>query len=237
MVKRGSNTPSAASVMRSSVALSRSVEKTFAHKAEVSRLRHHVSVLSRRLHQSALESESLRRELDALRSVAPLSPEGDGSEAPSSCEEVANVVAVHAPVAVPAAPMVARFFEARVAEEVVAVTSVASPFGGQEPEPGVAEPGLPVVEVARSLLAGGAVAKRHPRRVRWMDDEAGVVARKARVVEVIVSSSPPPVPPGRPCVSPAAAVVGGDGSERHALDPGFITVGSRRRRKGRGGHH
>ena len=147
-------------------------------------------------------------------------------------------MAVHAPVAVPAVPTVAHFLEAPVAEEVVAVTSVASPFVGQEPEPGPAEPELPVVEVARSPSADGAVARRHPRRVCWVDDEAAVVARKARVVEVIVSSSPPLVPPVRPCVSPAASVVGGKGSgERHALDPGFITVGSRRWRKGRYGCH
>ena len=81
MAKRELNTPSAASVTRSSVVLSWSVEKTFALEAEVSRLRHQVSVLSRRLHQSALESESLHRELDALRSVAPLTPEGDDAEA------------------------------------------------------------------------------------------------------------------------------------------------------------
>ena len=86
--------------------LSRSVEKTFAFKAEVSHFRHHVSILSHRLHQLALESESLRQELDALQSVTPLSPEGDGAEAPSSREEVADKVAVHALVAVPAASTV-----------------------------------------------------------------------------------------------------------------------------------
>jgi len=61
-------------------------------EAEVSRLRHHISVMSRPLHLSSLESESLRRELDALCSVAPLSGEGDGSKASPLREEVADEV-------------------------------------------------------------------------------------------------------------------------------------------------
>jgi len=105
----------------------------------------------------------------------------------------------------------------------------------QEPEPSVAEPVLPVVElVERSPSADGAVAKRYPRRVRWVDDEAGVASRKARVIEV--SSSPPPVPAGHTS-SPVASAAGGGGSGRHARDPGVITVGRGRRRKGRGGRH
>ena len=77
MVKRGSSTFSAAAVARSGLALGRTVGKTLALEAEVSRLRHHISVLSRRLHLSALESEALCRELDALHSVALLSREGE----------------------------------------------------------------------------------------------------------------------------------------------------------------
>jgi len=104
MVKRGASTFSAAAVARSGLALGRTVEKALALEAEVSRLRHHISVLSRRLNLSTQESESLRRELDALRSVAPLSREGDGAEASSSLrQEVADEVAVLAPVAEPAA--------------------------------------------------------------------------------------------------------------------------------------
>jgi len=68
MVKGGSSTFPAAAVARWGLALGRLVEKTLALEAEVSRLWHHVSVLSHRLHLSGLESESLRRELDALRS-------------------------------------------------------------------------------------------------------------------------------------------------------------------------
>ena len=232
MVKRGSSTFSAAAVARSGLALGRTVEKTLALEAVVSRLRHHISVLSRRLHLSTLESESLRLELDALRSVAPLSREGDGAEASSPLREgVADGVAVLAPVAEPAALTVASL---RAHVEALTVTTVASAVIAQEPEPDVAEPVLPVVvQVERSPSADGTVARRHPRRVRWVDDEAGVASRKARVIEV-VSSSPPPVPAGR-TGSPVASAAGGVGSDRHARDPGFVTVGRGRRRKGRGG--
>ena len=91
------------------------------------------------------------------------------------------------------------------------------------------------VQVEPSPSAGGTVAKGHPHRVRWVDDEAGVASRKARVIEV-VSSSPPPVPAGR-FGSPVATAAGGGGSDRHARDPGVVTVGRGRRRKGRGGRH
>jgi len=233
MVKRGSSSISAAAVVRSGLALGRTVEETLALEAEVSRLRHHISVLSRRLHLSALESESLRRELDALPSVAPLSREGDGAEASPLREEVADEVAEHVPVAVPAALTVASL-GAHV--EALTVTTVASAVMAQEPEPGVAEPGLPVVvQVEQSLSADGAVAECRLRRVRWVDDEAGVASRKARVIEV-VSSSPPPVPAGHTS-SPVASAAGGEGSNRHARNPGFITVGRGQRRKGRGGRH
>jgi len=202
-------------------------------EAEVSRFCHHISVLSRRLYLSGLESESLRCELDALRSVAPLSREGDGAEASPLREEVADEVGVHAPVAVPGALAVASL-GAHV--EVLTVTTVASAVMAQEPEPDVAEPGLPVVEqVERSPSADGTVARRHPRHVRWVDDEAGVASRKARVV-VVISSSPPPVPAGH-TGSLVASAARGEGSGRHARDPGFITVGCGRRRKRRGGHH
>jgi len=107
MVKRGSSTFSSTAVARSGLALGRSVEKTLTLEAEVSGLRHHISVLSCRLHLSALESESLRCELDALGSVASRSSEGDRTDAPSPLRKVADVVAVHAPVAVLAAPTVA----------------------------------------------------------------------------------------------------------------------------------
>src|SRR5207253_2283894 len=70
MVKRAS-APSAASTMRSSVVLSRAVENNFALEAEVSRLRHHVSILSRRLHCSAKELSTLRASRDAPTPTDP----------------------------------------------------------------------------------------------------------------------------------------------------------------------
>src|SRR5207237_185869 len=59
MVKRAS-APAAASSLRSSAVLSRAVEKNFALEAEVSRLRHHVSILSQRLHRNEKELAALR---------------------------------------------------------------------------------------------------------------------------------------------------------------------------------
>jgi len=101
-------------------------------------------------------------------------------------------VAMLARVAEPAAPMVASL---GALVEALTMTTVAFPLSSlQEPEPGVAEPVLPVVvQVERSPPAGGAVAKHNLRRVRWVDDEAGAASRKASVVEV-VSSSPPRFP-------------------------------------------
>ena len=83
---------------------------------------------------SALESESLRCELNALHSVAPFSHEGDGEVSPLR-EEVADVVAVLDPVAEPAGLTVASFV-APVEESLV--TTGAFPSGVQEPEPDVA---------------------------------------------------------------------------------------------------
>src|SRR5437660_182856 len=59
MVNRAS-APSASSTLRSSVVLSCAVEKTFALEAEVSRLRHHVSILSQRLHRNEKQLSTLR---------------------------------------------------------------------------------------------------------------------------------------------------------------------------------
>src|SRR5205807_8110651 len=70
MVKRA-HAPSASSALRSSVVLSRAVEKTFALEAEVSRLRHHVSILSRRLHCTAKELSTLRASRDASTPTDP----------------------------------------------------------------------------------------------------------------------------------------------------------------------
>jgi len=202
-------------------------------EADVSCLRHHICILSRQLHLSALESESLRRELDALRLVAPLSREGDGEASPVR-EEVADVVAVHALVAVPGVSTVASFV---AHEEAFLVNTMTSPFGAQKPEPVVAEPKLPVVvQVEQSPSADRAIGRRNLRNVRWVDDEGGVASRKAQVVEVIVAWSPPPVPPPSN-VFLVTSVAGEGGSDHYAHDSGSITVSSGRRRKGSRGRH
>jgi len=56
------------------------------------------------------------------------------------------------------------------------------------------------------------------------------------VVEVIVSSWRPPVHTVHD-ISPVASPAGEGGSNCHAHDPSFITVGPARRRKGYGGRH
>jgi len=75
-----------------------------------------------------------------------LSHEGDDTDTPSPREEVVDAVAVHAPVAMPTVLAVASFVGP--VEELL-VTTVVFPLRVQEPEPEVAEPELPVVEVER----------------------------------------------------------------------------------------
>jgi len=178
MVKRGSSTFSASAVVRSDLALGWRVKKTLANEAEASRLRHHVSVLSGWLHLSTLESESLRHQLHALRLVAPLCHSGDGKAFPLR-KEVADVVAVHAPVAVPIASTVASL---GALVETSLVTTVGFPFRVQEPEPDVAEPKLPVVQVERSPSVDWAVVICHrvvcvgwTMRLAWLLERLGLL--------------------------------------------------------------
>ncbi|PUU79177.1 hypothetical protein B9Z19DRAFT_1125547 [Tuber borchii] len=94
MVKRGSSSFSASSVARSGVVLSKAVEKTFSLEGEVSRLRHHVSVLSRRLHLCEKERDMLRDVASAgLRPDSPFCGDDDCLPPPPG-EEVAGAAAV-----------------------------------------------------------------------------------------------------------------------------------------------
>ena len=68
MVKHTSVKFSTASVAKGSVVLSKAVEKNFVLKNEISRLRHHVSVLSKSLHLVTLERNNLQLALDDLSS-------------------------------------------------------------------------------------------------------------------------------------------------------------------------
>ena len=77
MVKTSNTKFSAASVAKGSVVLSKVIEKTFALKAEVSRLRHHVSVLSKRLHTTTQEKEILESILRHFREENKREPSGD----------------------------------------------------------------------------------------------------------------------------------------------------------------
>jgi len=92
MAKRSGSSFSAASVAQTGVVLSKSVEKVFALEAEVSRLRHHVSVLSRRLHLLAKGSEPSGPPV-VPRHSRPSSVGTDGSPPPSVGEGVASSVA------------------------------------------------------------------------------------------------------------------------------------------------
>ena len=141
MAKRSGSSFSAASVAQTGVVLSKSVEKVFALKAEVSRLRHHVSVLSRRLHLLAKGSEPSGPPV-VPRHSRPSSVGTDGPPPPSVSEGVAtcvarSVVSWHSAVAPPS-----------VAEpqDVVAVASAAS-WRSVVASPPVAEPQFPVPPV------------------------------------------------------------------------------------------
>jgi len=92
MAKRSGSSFSAASVAQTGVVLSKSVEKVFALEAEVSRLRHHVSVLSRRLHLLAKGSEPSGPPV-VPRHSRPSSVGTDGSPPSSIGEAVAPSVA------------------------------------------------------------------------------------------------------------------------------------------------
>jgi len=134
MVKKGSSSYSASSVARSGVTLSRSVEKIFALEAEVSRLRHHVSVLSRRLHFCGKEREPVRG-APGPRTDSPF----DGDEdllPPPPDEGVADAVAV---VRLPSPGVEADGFGGFVAPSValsVASSSVCFEREGVDPPQG-----------------------------------------------------------------------------------------------------
>jgi len=91
MIKRGSSSFLASSVAKWSIVLSKAIEKQFALKAEISRLRHHISVLSKRLPSVTLEKQILEDivELTTSGEKEPLSEEevADEEAAPSVAGE------------------------------------------------------------------------------------------------------------------------------------------------------
>ena len=100
IVKHTSVKFSATSVAKGSVVLSKAVEKNFALESEISRLRHHVSVLLKRLHLVTLERNNLQLALEDLSSCPPVQdtglPSGDvvveEMGLPDATEEVAVTV-------------------------------------------------------------------------------------------------------------------------------------------------
>ena len=205
--------------------LSKAVEKNFALESEISRLQHHVSVLSKRLHTVMLERnyfESLSLELQA-REVT-----GEGRE--------------------PSGDVVAEEVEVVVVRGVVALT-VAALDGGAAVAPGVASVGdgnevssvasVEMVDEAASV-ASVEVVVEVPRSSPACDDLWEPVParrRRAKVVEAglgsrdlvggsstAVSSSPPlpPIPP-KPVLRPVL----------HAWDSSAVTVSRGAGRRGR----
>jgi len=141
MVKRGITTFSATQVAKQGLAVSTALLEMADLRKEVSRLRHHVSVLSRRNHGLVKEVEGLRRMGEEVAShkepepqvvVEPSEPGVDDVVAPS----VASVEVVD--------------WVAPVAKPVVAESRVALEVDG----PGVAMVGLPKGK-KRRLMVGG----------------------------------------------------------------------------------
>ena len=77
MVETSNTKLSAASVAKGAVVLSRTVEKSCALEAEISRPRHHVSVLSKRLHKTTREKDILESILHQFGEKAKRESSGD----------------------------------------------------------------------------------------------------------------------------------------------------------------
>ena len=184
-----------ASALRSSVSLSRVVEKSFALEAEVSRLRHHVSVLSRRL---CLKE----REIDSLRAIplATCGPCSTQSDTPSGVPEslIRLFVGGDDDVASPC--------EEEVAEVVVRLPSVASSgVAGSVARVDVAHSSDEDVVLGGVIVAGGASSKARKRRSGRKRKGLGTPAVVVEGVPDVVprGSVVDPVVGDRPVVVPA----------------------------------
>ena len=133
MVKTNNTKFSATSVAKGSVVLSRTVEKNFALEAEVSRLRHHISVLSKRLHRTTREKEILESILHQFGEKAKGESSGDVVAEEVGIMDATEEVADNREEVKPACEEVAE--DKSVAE----MDDVAD-----EVEPQVAEPGMEV---------------------------------------------------------------------------------------------
>jgi len=150
MAKRGVTTFSATQVAKQGLAVSTALLKMADLEKEVSRLRHHVSVLSRRNH-------GLQKELDGLRVV------GEGV---ASHKEPEPQVVVEPPEPVvdsEVAPSVASVEEENVAEAFIALATVA--------KPAVAESRV-ALEVDKEEVAMVRLPKGKKRRLTVGGDES-----------------------------------------------------------------
>ena len=135
MVKTQATKFSAASVAKGSVVLSKTIEKNFALEAEVSRLRHHVSVLSKRLHAATREKEILESIISKSEEQDERKPLGDEVAEEVGITEATEGVAESRGKIRPACEEVAEENEvAKVDDEA------------DEDQPQVAEPGIEVAE-------------------------------------------------------------------------------------------
>ena len=139
MVKRGSSSFSASSVAKGSIVLSKAIEKQFALEAEISQLRHHVSVLSKRLHSVTLEKQVLKDIVDSTMSgeKQPLEEEEVAEE--KAAPSVAGKELVEATVVVAGEEMEDATVVVAGEEEANRMI-VASHHVVEEPEPCMAEP-------------------------------------------------------------------------------------------------
>jgi len=142
MVKTSNTKFSAASVAKGSVVLSRAVEKNFALEAEISRLRHHVSVLSKRLHSATVERriiEDIARHKQCPNCSEKGEPSGDVVAEEVEKMDPTEEVADNREDVRPACEEVAEEMMEDEPHQTVAVI-----IGLDKVEPQVAEPGMEV---------------------------------------------------------------------------------------------
>jgi len=208
MVKRGSTTFSATKVAKAGLAASASLTRILELEKEVSRLRHHVSVLSKRNHVLSKETERKR--------------EDEGIE-------VASPVRVQEPE-----PQVVAEPEVRMSGVIVAedegdvwVATVA--------KPAVAESRVELVddepEVALVRLPKGKRRRTDGEEGREAEESKAEVVKDVGEAEVIGETSIPRAPTGMLIV--AGVPVGPRGRARGVVNPGFPMFFNPNRRFGR----
>jgi len=169
MVKQGSTTFSATTVAKAGLTATAALQKILDLEKDVSKLRHHVSVLSKRNHGLQKEVDRLKKEEVAVSS------------------EVASPVGVEEPE-----PLVVAEPEEEVevdmAQEFVASTSVAGVRVASEARPVVAESrvGLVEDEEGRPSAIGYPVSEGKRRRV----DNSSEEGEDDEVVGVVVPTGP-----------------------------------------------